>query len=189
MPNDSAQFVIQPAATLRLPEPWLSLLSLDHAVNWEAISAIGQLVGALAVVISLIYLANEVRNNARATRLAAMSSSLDFVYRFTQQIAEHSDLAELRNRGFEDFESLEGADRDRFGSYMHAMFRTAEAMYYQHLEGHLDPRVWRGLEVVGREINAAPGVQAWWRLHSHWFDEEFAKFINQQQQTATRHDD
>ena len=33
---------------------------------------------------------------------------------------------------------------------------------------------------------AFPGVQAWWRLHSHWFDEEFAKFINQVQQTAKR---
>jgi len=38
---------------------------MDHAVNWEAISAIGQIVGALAVVISLIYLATEIRSNAR----------------------------------------------------------------------------------------------------------------------------
>jgi hypothetical protein len=57
---------------LRLPEPWLSLFSLDHAVNWEAISAIGQIVGALAVVISLIYLATEVRSSVRATREASM---------------------------------------------------------------------------------------------------------------------
>ena len=32
-------------------------------VNWEAVSAIGQVVGATAVVISLIYVANEVRSN------------------------------------------------------------------------------------------------------------------------------
>ena len=44
--------------------------------------------------------------------------------------------------------------------------------------------MWRGIEVVVREINACPGVQAWWRLHSHWFDEGFAKFIDEQQQTA-----
>jgi hypothetical protein len=41
---------------------------MDHAVNWEAISAIGQIVGALAVVISLIYVAREVRSSAHATR-------------------------------------------------------------------------------------------------------------------------
>jgi hypothetical protein len=158
-------------------------------VNWEAISAIGQIVGAIAVVISLIYLAREVRSNAREMRRAAMRSTLDSLNRFTQQIAEHADLAELRDRGFVDFESLEGPDRTRFNSYMHAVFRTVEDVYYQHLEGHLDPRVWRGIEVAVRELNATPGVQAWWRLRSHWFGgEEFAKFINQQQQTATRHD-
>jgi hypothetical protein len=153
-------------------------------VNWKAISAIGQMVGALAVVISLIYLANQVRSNARETRLAAMRSTLDLVIRFTQQITAHPDVAELRSRGEKEFDSLEGTDRERFSAYMHGLFRTIENVYYQHLEGHLDPRVWRGLEAVMREVNARPGVQAWWRSHSHWFGEEFAKFINQQQQTA-----
>src|SRR4029453_7169865 len=74
------------------------------------------------------------------------------------------------------------------GSLMHGTFRTVEDVYYQHLDGHIDPRTWRGIEAVMREVNAQPGVQAWWRLRSHWFDEEFAKFINHQQQTATRHD-
>ena len=91
--------------------PWLISVSLDHAVNWEAISAIGQIVGAIAVVISLIYLATEVRSNARATRQAAMRSTVDSLNRFAQQIIGHADLAELRNRGFHDFESLEGTDR------------------------------------------------------------------------------
>jgi hypothetical protein len=154
-------------------------------VNWEAISAIGQLVGALAVVISLIYLAREVRSNARATRLAAMRSTLDAFNRLTEQIAEHSDLAEVWNRGLDDYESLEGVDRARFNSRMHQIFRNVEDAYHQHLEGHLDPRVWRGLEAVMREINSTPGVQGWWRSNSRFFGgEEFAKFINQQQQTA-----
>jgi hypothetical protein len=155
------------------------------AVNWEAISAIGQLVGAFAVVISVLYLAVQVRSNARETRRAAMRSTLDALTRFAHQVAEHADLAELRNRGFRDFESLEDTDRARFNSYMHSLFRIVEDVYYQRSDGHLDPHRWRGLEAVMRDVNTAPGVQAWWRSHSHWFDgEEFVKFINQQQQTA-----
>ena len=68
---------------------------------------------------------------------------------------------------------------------MHAVFRTVEDVYYRHLEWHVDPRIRREIEVVVGELNALPGVQAWWRLRSHWFGgEEFAKFIDQQQQTA-----
>ena len=50
---------------------------------------------------------------------------------------------------------------------MHVLFRTVEDVYYQHLHGNLDPRLWRGLEVVLSETNALPGVQAWWRSRSH----------------------
>ena len=154
-------------------------------MNWEAISAIGQVVGALAVVISLIYLAREVRNNARATRLATMRSTSDAYNRWVQQLTEHPHVAELYYRGIRDFESLEGADIARFSALMNQPFRNVEDMYYQHMEGHLDPRRWRGFEALLRDLNAYPGVQAWWRSRAHWFSDEFAKLVNQQQQTAT----
>jgi hypothetical protein len=50
-------------------------------VNWEAISAIGQIVGAFAVVISLIYLAGEIRSNARSARVASERSLVQMLIR------------------------------------------------------------------------------------------------------------
>ena len=104
--------------------------------------------------------------------------------RWLGQLAEHPHLSELYYRGIHDFESLEGADLVRFGVLMNQAFHIVNEMYYQYLEGHLDPRVWREVEATMREINAYPGVQAWWRLRAHWFSEEFAAHINQLQQTA-----
>ncbi len=153
-------------------------------MNWEAISAIGQIVGALAVVISVLYLAREVRSNARATRHASMRSASDALTGWLQQLAVHPHLAELYYRGIHEFESLEGADLVRFSALMNQLFRNVQDRYYEHLEGHLDPRVWHELEGGIRDVNGYPGVQAWWRSRSHWFAEEFAKLINQQQQTA-----
>jgi hypothetical protein len=151
-------------------------------VNWEAISAIGQIVGALAVVISLIYLAREieVRRNARAERLASMDSLI----RWLGELVAHPHVREFYYRGIHDFKSLKGADIVGFNMLMAQLFRIYEEMYYQQLEGHLDPRVWRGAEAPMRELIGYSGIQAWWRLRSHWFSEEFAKFINQVQKTA-----
>ena len=59
---------------------------MDHAVNWEAISAIGQIVGAIAVVISLIYLARQVGSSVRETRLSSMRSTLDFLNRLNHRV-------------------------------------------------------------------------------------------------------
>ena len=75
-------------------------------MNWEAISAIGQIVGAIAVVISLIYVAREIRRNARTERVASMDS----LNRWLREVAEHPHLGELYYRGIHDFDSLEGAD-------------------------------------------------------------------------------
>jgi len=157
---------------------------MNHAVNWEAISAIGQIVGAIALVISLIYVASEVRRNTRATHLAAIRSMHDAFNRWIQQIAEHPHLTEVYNRGIHDFESLEGTDLIRFFSLMHGAFRNHEEIYHLQAKGHLEEDVWRGWEAVIRDINAYPGVQAWWRLRSHWFSEKFVKFIDQAQQSA-----
>jgi hypothetical protein len=97
-------------------------------VNWEAISAVGQVVGSVAVVISLIYLAGEVRSNARATRLASMLSMSDAFNRWVQQLSEHPDLSELYYRGIHDFECLEGANLVRFSALMDQLFRVYEEM-------------------------------------------------------------
>jgi hypothetical protein len=154
-------------------------------VNWEAISAIGQIVGAIAVVVSLIYLAREVHSKARATRQAAMRSTLDVVIRFTQQITAHADLAELRSRGFHDYESLEGTDLARFNSYAYAV---------SNRRGCVLSAFGRGISIhaggVGskrssvrstyvREFRPGGG-----HTRHRFGGEEFAKFINQLQQTA-----
>ena len=159
-------------------------MTLIMAWNWEAISAIGQIVGALAVVISLIYLATEVRSGARATRIASERSLSDLFIRFVRHVAESPHLSELYYRGIQDFDSLEGVELVRFSAIMTQVFRVSEEAYYGQLEGHLSPRMWHGFEAGIRDLNAYPGVQAWWRSRSHWFSDEFANYINQIQQTG-----
>ena len=107
-------------------------------MNWEAISAIGQIVGAIAVVVSLIYLAREIRTNARSARVA----SLHDVNRWLGELVEHPHLAELYYRGIRDFRSLKSADLVRFSALMDQMFYIFRELYYQQLDGHLDPRLW-----------------------------------------------
>jgi hypothetical protein len=125
--------------------PWLISFSLDHAVNWEAISAIGQIVGAIGVVVSLIYVATEVRNSARATQLASRRSISEIFTQLSRQLAEHPDLRELYYRGLHDFESLEGTDLVGFAQVMLQLFRAYEEAYYGHLDGDVDPRLaWVG---------------------------------------------
>jgi hypothetical protein len=65
------------------------------------------MVGAIAVVISVIYLAREIRRNARLAR----QSSLDTLNVVAGQLAQNPRLAQLFDRGIRDLKSLEGGSR------------------------------------------------------------------------------
>lgn len=147
-------------------------------MNWEAISAIGQIVGAVGVILSVIYLALQVRSNARQTRLASMRSMSDAVQSVAPIVGRKWEFGDLYYRGMRDFQSIQGDGPPRFSALMDHLFRIYENMYYQKLEGHLDPRVWRGFEAPMRDIIAYPGAQDWWRTRSHWFSREFQQFID-----------
>jgi hypothetical protein len=146
-------------------------------MNWEAISAVGQIVGAVAVVVSVIYLALQVRSNARQTRLASMRAMSDAFNQWLYGLAGNPQIGELYYRGMHDFASIDGPDLPRFSALMDSLFRIYEDMYYQHIEQHLDPHVWRGFEAVMRDIIAYPGAKAWWQSRRHWFSGQFAQFI------------
>lgn len=136
------------------------------------------MVGALGVIVSVIYLAQQVRSNARQTRLASMRAMSQAFNEWLYGLAGNPQIGDLYYRGMRDFESIEGPDLPRFSALMDSLFRIYEDMYYQKLERHLDLRVWRGFELIMRDIIAYPGAQAWWRSRSHWFSKEFAGFIN-----------
>jgi len=50
-------------------------------VNWDAIGAIGEIVGAAAVVVTLLYLGIQTRKNAQALDA---TSSREFAYRISE---------------------------------------------------------------------------------------------------------
>ena len=80
----------------------------------------------------------------------------------------------------ESLESLQAVDRLTFGAVMLQWFRIFAEMYYQQLEGEMDPRLWRETETIMRaQFHVRPGIQAWWRLNSHFFGEKFVNYVNQ----------
>ena len=69
-------------------------------MNWEAISAIGQLVAAAGVVVSVIYLALQVRSSAPQTRLASMRTMSDAFNQWLQSLVLDPEVGDYIGVGF-----------------------------------------------------------------------------------------
>lgn len=83
-------------------------------MNWEAIGAIGELVGALGVILTLAYLAIQIRQNTKSTDKQNRRDAMEFVYTSSRPMIDDSELAEIYLRGMDDFHSLTDVEKLRF---------------------------------------------------------------------------
>ena len=62
-------------------------------MNWEAIGAVGEILGAIAVLVTLIYLATQIKQHTLATRAVTNSAYAEAAREFNMAIANSPELA------------------------------------------------------------------------------------------------
>ena len=146
-------------------------------MDWSAVGAIGELLGAAAVVVSLLYLAGQMRNGMRQARLEADRSISTGISDISLALSANGELMDIYVRGSRDFESLDPNEQARYRTFLNSMFKLFEQMYFLHLEGSLDPEIWKGSEGVITDLISAPGVQLYARDRSTWYAESFVRYL------------
>ena len=129
-------------------------------MNWEAIGAVGEIAGATGVILSLIYLASQIRTQNRESRMAASTEWTNQWNNFLASFAEDTRVAEVWLKGVQDFSSLNASEAVQFSSQVGRLFRAAEGLHEQYTQGRLDPKTWRGIgrtleDVASRRPTAA----------------------------------
>lgn len=64
-------------------------------MNWEALGALGEIAGAMAVIVTLVYLSVQIRQNTKASRVAAVQAASENSSRFSELIAGDTALGEV----------------------------------------------------------------------------------------------
>ena len=95
-------------------------------MNWDAIGAIGEVVGALAVFISLLYLALQIRSSRRSDQIIAAAGVASAVDVWLSQIVCDEKLYELYRRGLTDYDSLNKSEKGRFSLMVLRFLRSTE---------------------------------------------------------------
>ncbi len=142
-------------------------------MNWEMIGAIGEIAGAAAVVLTLAYLARQVRESARQDRRHQSAQLARDSTKIGDAILRDPLLPGIFLRGLRDFESLDEEETLRFGALLVNAVRQQETLFYFHREGGIHDFQARSIEATAREMMVSPGAQAWWALRRQWFSPEF----------------
>lgn len=148
-------------------------------MDWDAIGAIAEILGAFGVIISVLYLAVQIRKDARA-RMAETGHAIAARAGAVQQIlSENRELAAVFPKGIRgDAEGLDEADRTQFGAFLSVITRSYEDAFYQHREGLIEERLWLAWARSIPDVVCTPGYAAWWQTRKHWFNDDFQSFVD-----------
>ena len=83
-------------------------------MDWTALSAIAELLGAAAVVVSLLYLAQQIRQNTRQIRLAAQQATVHELGNALRAQAQNREWTELLSRGLNNLDALDPVEKTQF---------------------------------------------------------------------------
>lgn len=137
----------------------------------EDLGNLGEFVGAVGVVVSLIYLTLQLRHNTSSVRAASFNEMVRNSIRLLEHGFRDREFAEFLARAEADPESLDDVSRLRWDSYMTAVFRHFGNLVYQHRVGALDEQMWQSYRRDLKEHLRAPSWVAWFGEHRVVFSE------------------
>ena len=139
-------------------------------MNWDAITAIGELAAAIAVIISLVYVGKQLSQNNRNQRIAALQAHNEAFRENLSLIAGHADLWVT---GLDNYPNLSAGENAEFSFQIHASFRHLEQAFLLNKEGVLsDDALDKSMRLICG-LYFYPGCKIWWHSRKEYFDNEF----------------
>ena len=146
-------------------------------MDWNEVSAISQLIGSVAVVFSVLYLAIQVHRSTRIAKLAAQDAAATALRDVTKPFAENAELARIWRLGLEDLDALSAEDQARFFHSTFQFLKAFETIHFHHVYGLMDEQVWQGWCGLLRHYIVSPGIDRYWQLRRDLFAKRFQEFI------------
>ncbi|MDH5758983.1 MAG: hypothetical protein OEZ65_05290 [Gemmatimonadota bacterium] len=128
----------------------------------QALGNLGEFVGALGVVVSLVYLARQMQQNTTSVRAASFNSMSENSIRLLEHAFRDSEFASFLARAEGDPTALSPAERIRWDAYMTAVFRHFGNLVFQYRVGALDRQMWESYERTLKAHLRTPSWMAWY---------------------------
>ncbi|MDH5589688.1 MAG: hypothetical protein OEZ65_09925 [Gemmatimonadota bacterium] len=131
-------------------------------MDWTLIGALGELLGAVAVVVSLVYLSRQVHQNTSAVQTANAVTVQGNFQQLARMFYTDREMGDLVLRAMRGDPDMMPADRIATYAYFFDFMKTAELAYYQFLNGDLDRQLWEATFEFYHAYFTTPGFRAYW---------------------------
>ena len=153
-------------------------------MNWDAVGAIAELLGAIGVIISLAYLATPIRQNtrqigehSRELRIAALDAIANSFSRFREHLIRDPELVPLWLRGIENYADLDEVEQVRLGRLLQELFFAHQNTWSRYQECATTEDSWLDHRQAIAANLRKPGIETWWAETRSIYADDFELVI------------
>ena len=151
-------------------------------MDWDAIGAIGEIVGAMAVFGSLIFLGLQIKSQNRESIFASMHEISEA---FRDSISQSVDpaIAQILVKAGEDYDSISDSEKLVVTGFVQRLMRVWEESFLQHQQGRLPDRIWNVMVSQYATLMDSPTTARVWNARKAYYDPAFQDFVDSIQTT------
>ena len=147
-------------------------------MDLDSLAKLSEFVGGIVLIISLVYLAYQLRQNTQSLRTENYARVLERMSAVQAQLSINPDIHHVFMVGAEDPARLTRAERVRFSWALYELFGAGEFMFHQARENALPAAVWARWEAAIGWWLSHPGMRAWWVAKPAPLAQDFEEFAN-----------
>lgn len=145
----------------------------------EQVYFISQIIAGAAVIVSLIYVGLQLKQNTRAMKQDSVKNIIESLRDATANLSQSEDKAEIAFAAFANPSSLTGAQKFRSYVMFQNLLSAFELVHFQQTEGALEEHHWSGQQQYLIDICKFSGMQEYWAARNTWFRPDFREYMDE----------
>ena len=140
---------------------------------------LGEFISGLAVVVTLVYLALQIRHNTRAVRSSMHQDMIESTLRIAESVSDTEDLGRIVLHADEDYDELTDIERIRFDAYAERVFNNFESVFYSYRNSMIEEDLWESWESSYLTDISRASMRRYWQEERPQHLRDFMDFVEQ----------
>jgi hypothetical protein len=148
-------------------------------VTLNELGSLGEFISGLAVVVTLIYLALQIRHNTRAVRSSMHQDMVGSTARIAQSVSDSPDVGRIVLKADEDYDNLTKEEFIRFEAYAERVFGNFESVFYSYRNSMIEQDLWESWEASYLADISRNAMRRFWHEDRPMHLRDYMDFIDQ----------
>ena len=148
-------------------------------IKLKRIALIVEILGGIAILISLIFVGIQLKENTKATRSSTATATIGTMTDWYVTMGTNAEASSGFWKFLSNPESMQKDEQLQHIYVLHGLLLTFQNSYYLAQEGTLDERIPESLNQVIIGVKDQPGFQLYWKARKSIFFKEYREYVDQ----------